>query len=121
MKREVVETLLHLARSAHPREMIALLRGHGHGGGEIVVEEVLLAPLAMAGEDFSEFPLDALPMDPSIIGTAHSHPVMDLEQSDGDLAESFGKISVVVAYPYRGLMDVAAYSPTGTRLHIMVL
>jgi proteasome lid subunit RPN8/RPN11 len=119
MRREVLETLIHLARSLHPREMIALLRGRV--GDEIVVEEVLLAPLAMTGEDFSEFPMDALPVDPSIIGTAHSHPVPDLRMSDEDLAENFGRLSVVVAYPYRGLQDMAAYSPRGSRMHLRVL
>ena len=74
----------------------------------------------MAGEDFSEFPLDALPMDPSIIGTAHSHPVRSLRQSDEDVAESFGRVSVVIAYPYRDSEDVAAYSPGGTRLTLRV-
>ncbi len=118
MKKDVMETLLHLAKSLHPREMIALLRGRVRR--DILVEEVLLAPLAMTGEDFSEFPLDALPVDPSIIGTAHSHPVPDLGMSDEDLGEGFGMLSVVVAYPYRGLEDIAAYSPSGSRMSLRV-
>jgi proteasome lid subunit RPN8/RPN11 len=119
IKKNALETLFYLAKNSHPLEMIALLRGKVRK--DIVIEEVLLAPLAMAGEDFSEFPLDALPTDPSIVGTAHSHPVPDLRQSEEDLAENYGRVSMVIAYPYENLEDAAAYTPGGTRLAIKVL
>ncbi len=119
IKRSALETLLHLARAAHPKEMAALLRGRRKG--EIVIEEVLLAPLASAGEDFSEFPIDALPIDPSLVGTAHSHPVRSLEPSAEDLNESYGRVSVIVTYPYKSICDVAAYSPSGKKLQVQIL
>lgn len=117
--KKAFHTLLHLSRSAHPNEMVALLRGRVKE--DIIVEEVLLAPLSLAGENFSEFPLDALPVDPTIIGTAHSHPVHDLTQSDEDIAEGYGRVSIVVAYPYKDLEDVAAYSASGEKLRIVVM
>ncbi|MFH1773910.1 MAG: Mov34/MPN/PAD-1 family protein [Methanobacteriota archaeon] len=119
IKTEALETLLHLAKSMHPKEMVALLRGEAKK--EIRIEEVLLAPLALGGEDFSEFPLDALPIDPSIIGTAHSHPVHELEPSEEDLNESYGHVSLIVAYPYSGARDVAAYSSSSERLKLRVV
>ncbi len=125
MQREVLiridafETLLHLAKSMHPNEMVALLRGTAKK--EIKIEEVLLAPLALGGEYFSEFPLDALPIDPSIIGTAHSHPVHELEPSEEDLNESYGSVSLIIAYPYSGASDVAAYSSSGERLKLRIV
>lgn len=119
IKKEALETLLHLAKSMHPREMVALLRGTAKK--EVKIEEVLLAPLALGGEDFSEFPLDALPIDPSIIGTAHSHPVSELEQSEEDLNESYGRVSLIIAYPYSSACDVAAYSSSGERLKLRMV
>lgn len=119
IKRSALETLLHLARAAHPKETVVLLRGKVKG--DIFIEEVLLAPLASAGEDFSEFPMDALPLDPSIVSIAHSHPVRGLEPSEEDLNESYGRVSVIVTHPYRSASDVAAYSSTGKRLRLQIV
>lgn len=119
LKKEALETLLHLARSAHPNEMVVLLRGEAEK--EIKIEEVLLAPFAMGGEDFSEFPLDSLPIDPSIIGTAHSHPQHVLEASEEDFNESYGRVSLIIAYPYSNAHDVAAYSSLGERLALKIV
>ncbi len=119
LKTEVLETLLHLARSAHPNEMVVMLRGEVDE--EIEIMEVLLAPFAMGGADFSEFPLDSLPIDPSIIGTAHSHPEHVLEASDEDLNECYGRVSLIIAYPYSGAHDVAAYSSLGERLELKIV
>lgn len=118
-KAGVLKTLLHLAKSAHPNEMVVLLRGEV--GKEIQIKDVLIAPFALGGEDFSEFPLDALPVDPSIIGTAHSHPRHVLEASDEDLNESYGRVSLIIAYPYSGTHDVAAYSSVGERLELIIV
>jgi proteasome lid subunit RPN8/RPN11 len=119
LKTAALETLLHLARSAHPNEMVVLLRGEAKK--EIKIEEVLLAPFALGGEDFSEFPLDSLPIDPSIIGTAHSHPRHVLEASEEDLNESYGHVSLIIAYPYSSTSDVAAYSSLGERLVLKIV
>ena len=119
LKTEALETLLHLARSAHPNEMVVLLRGEAKK--EIKIEDVLLAPFAMGGEDFSEFPLDALPIDPSIIGTAHSHPLHVLEASEEDMSENYGHVSLIIAYPYSSTSDVAAYSTLGERLALKIV
>ena len=61
------------ALSMYPREAILLLRGKKDKNA-IVVDEVLLAPLATHGTGFSGFPTYMLPMDLRIVGVSHSHP-----------------------------------------------
>ncbi|MEM2926919.1 MAG: Mov34/MPN/PAD-1 family protein [Candidatus Bathyarchaeia archaeon] len=97
--RSIVEGLLQLAREMHPKEIILLLRGKVKGQ-KLLVEEALIPPFAIPGIGFSSFPLQTLPMDFSIIGTAHSHPSGILHPSTRDLNRFYGKIMLIIAYPY---------------------
>jgi len=120
IKRQVLDSLLSYARSLHPREGILLLRGKRRGDGW-VVEEVVIPPLATYGYGFSAFPLSLLPIDFSIIGTAHSHPSGHLAPSNTDLNHFFGYILVIVAPPYESERDVAAFDHEGRRIPLGVV
>jgi len=119
IKKEMLEMLLESAKALHPRETIVLLRGKANKDA-IDVSEVLIPPLAMYGKSFSSFPPHMLPIDFSIIGIAHSHPSGGLRPSVEDVNHPFGRIAVIVASPYKGQEDVAAYDRDGKRLTMLV-
>jgi len=119
IKRELLEMLLEGAKTLHPKETIVLLRGKV-SKDSISVSEVVIPPLATYGSGFSSFPTHLLPMDFSIVGVAHSHPSGSLRPSVGDLNHPFGKIAFILASPYAGKENVAAYDRNGNRLPIQV-
>ncbi len=108
----VIESILSYAKSFHPREGILLLRGKVKKN-EIILEEVVIPPLAVHGLSFSNFPLHMLPIDFSIVGTAHSHPSGILLPSIGDLNNFYGRIMVITAYPYASERQIAIFDGDG--------
>lgn len=113
--RSVVEGMLAAAREAHPREALMLLRGR-FKGDRLVVEELLIPPLAVHGIGFASFNPYLLPLDPFIVGVAHSHPSGSPRPSLEDLDSAIGYIVVVVSYPYSGTSDVHVYSARGVEV-----
>lgn len=109
ISREVIDSILSYARGLHPREGILLLRGKTEKD-KIFINEVEIPPLAVHGHRFSNFPLFMLPIDFSIVGTAHSHPSGVLHPSVEDLNNFYGKIMIIAAYPYNSERDIAAYN-----------
>jgi len=115
VKREVVDALLAAARALHPKEAILLLRGRRRGGS-LVVEEVLIPPSATFGLGFASYNPFMLPLDPSIVGVAHSHPSGDPHPSVEDLNSGRGALTMIAASPYRGTVDVHLYTADGKEL-----
>ena len=109
--REVVNSILTLVRARHPNETILLLRGK-QTEGDIQVEELIIPPFGSGGREFARFPSHALPIDFSIVGTAHSHPTGNIRPSNTDLNNFYSRIMVIVARPYRP-QDIAAYNKSG--------
>jgi len=120
MKRSVLESILSYARACHPREGILLLRGKTKRD-VIEVNEVLLPPLSVKGKFFSAFPLYMLPIDFSIVGTAHSHPSGALSPSIRDLNSFYGKIMIIAAYPYRSENDIIIIDGEGKTLNYEIV
>jgi len=119
IRKELLETLLESAKVLHPKETILLLRGKANRA-TISVSEILIPPLAMHGKGFSSFPTHMLPIDFSLIGVAHSHPSGSIQLSVGDLNHPFGKITIIMASPYKGIESLAAYDRDGKRLTILM-
>jgi len=119
VRKELLELIMESARRLHPKETILLLRGKA-SKNMIGVSEVLIPPLATYGKGFSAFPPHMLPMDFSIIGTAHSHPTGNLKFSIEDLNHSFGRVILIVAFPYKGKENAAAYNREGEKLGLEV-
>lgn len=111
-KQSVIDSILSYAQIAHPNEGILLLRGKT-SKDKIVIEEVVMPPLATHGRSFSSFPLFALPIDLSIVGVAHSHPTGALAPSIPDLNHFYGRVMVIVAYPYASESDLALFDRDG--------
>lgn len=114
IERDVIDGLLSYCSDLHPREGILLLRGKSKKD-EIQVNALVIPPLPVHSETYSSFPIHMLPFDTSILGTAHSHPNGVLNPSLEDLNNYFGRIMVIVGYPYQSEDDVAVFDREGNR------
>ena len=112
LPRLVVENLLSYASGLHPKESILLLRGKV-SKDEVSVNDTVIPPFATHGKSFSAFPLHMLPIDFSIIGVAHSHPSGVLTPSTNDLNQFYGRIMVIVAFPYHSERNIAVFNREG--------
>ncbi len=117
---DVVESLLSYARMQHPREGVLLLRGKVDKE-KIVVSDTEIPPFATHGNSFASFPLHMLPIDFSIVGVAHSHPSGALKPSMTDLNKFYGRIMVIIAYPYQTQRDIAVFNREGKAVKYEVL
>jgi proteasome lid subunit RPN8/RPN11 len=116
--RRALNAMLHLAREQHPHEVILLLRGDVDGDG-IRISEFLFPPFATSGSGFAGFPSHMLPIDFTIVGTAHSHPSGSWAPSTTDLNHFYSRIMMILAYPYRE-DAAAAYNSRGEPLPLVV-
>jgi proteasome lid subunit RPN8/RPN11 len=117
--KELLEAILEGARRLYPRETILLLRGR-KSKKSIEISDLLVPPLAKYGRGFSSLPLHMLPMDFSIVGTAHSHPSGNLMPSHADLNHSFGVVLLIAGFPFRNEKNVAVYNRSGEKLTLQV-
>ncbi|MCX8182170.1 MAG: Mov34/MPN/PAD-1 family protein [Candidatus Methanomethyliaceae archaeon] len=99
LDREAVSLFLEICKDVHPRENIMLIRGKVKGN-YAEVTEFLIPPFSTYGEGFSGFPIHMIPFDLTIIGIAHSHPSGNNAPSTEDLNNFYGRIMMIVAYPY---------------------
>jgi proteasome lid subunit RPN8/RPN11 len=61
-----------------------------------------------------------LPIDFSIIGTAHSHPSGRVHPSIGDLHNFYGRVMVIMGKPYKS-SNVAAFTKQGENIPVRVI
>jgi proteasome lid subunit RPN8/RPN11 len=116
---ELLDAIFEGARRLYPRETILLLRGK-KSKDVIRVNELVVPPLATYGLGFANIPLHMLPMDFSIVGTVHSHPSGNLAPSDVDFNHFFGRILMIVGFPFAGEQNVAVYNSRGERLPLQI-
>ena len=120
VNRSVIRSILDYAKACHPKEGILLLKG-SLSKNRITVNEVEIPPLAVHGFGFSNFPLHMLPLDFSVVGTAHSHPSGVLRPSVTDLNKFYGRIMIIAAYPYRSEENVAVFDREGRLIEYEVV
>ncbi|MCJ7559799.1 Mov34/MPN/PAD-1 family protein [Candidatus Bathyarchaeota archaeon] len=116
---ELLDAIFEGARRLYPRETILLLRGK-KSKDTIRVLDLVVPPLSVYGRGFANVPLHMLPMDFSIVGTVHSHPSGNLTPSDVDFNHFFGRILMIVGFPFADAQNVAVYSSNGERLPLQV-
>jgi proteasome lid subunit RPN8/RPN11 len=114
-EKSVVDSILSHALDMYPREAILLLRGKKKKD-EILVDEIVVPPLATHGVRFSAFPSYMLPMDLRIMGVSHSHPSGNPHPSVQDLNHIYGRIMVIAAYPFQSYSDIAVFDKDGNGL-----
>lgn len=110
--------MLSFARDRHPREAVLLLRGRA-GKGKITITDYLFPPFATTDSVSASYPMHILPIDFSIVGTAHSHPSGSLDMSPTDMNHMYGRISVIMGHPY-DTGCVAAYDKQAEPVPIRV-
>ena len=101
IERECLDFILESAKSSYPNEFGGLLRVLNIGKKDTIGEIVIL-PGTVSGDSHAIFKLHMLPIDFSIVGTVHSHPSPSFHPSGADvfLFRKFGKVHIVVAYPF---------------------
>ena len=104
------------ARSIHPNEIILLLRGEKKGD-DIHIADFLHPPFGSGSKGYASFPSNMLPIDFSIMGTAHSHPSGNLSPSTGDLHNFYGRIMIIIGPPYDKPI-AAAYKKSGKKISL---
>ncbi len=117
---ELLESLLAYARDRYPHEILLLLRGSVNGE-EIYIDEILVAPFTIQGENFASFNPYMLPIDSTIIGTVHSHPSGVLSPSIEDLNHMYGVIMMILAYPYRDINNISVFNKDGERILLEIV
>jgi len=120
MSHEVLDSILQHAKHVHPREMILLLRGKT-SKNQIKITDLIIPPVFTQGRGFSGFQPYMLPIDFSLIGIVHSHPSGVIMPSNEDLNRAYGKIMMIVGFPYEGVENVAVYNRQGERLKLQVI
>lgn len=115
----LLQAIFEGARRLYPRETILLLRGEKEKDS-IKISDLVVPPLATYGRSFANIPLHMLPMDFSIVGTAHSHPSGNLTPSTADLNHLFGSILMIVGFPFSGERDVAVYNRSAKKLTLQI-
>jgi len=116
---ELLQTIFEGAKSLYPKETILMLRGEKKKD-IITVTELLVPPLANYGRGYANIRLHMLPMDFSIVGTAHSHPSGNVNPSHADLNHFFGPVLMIVGFPFTDEKNVAVYDRNGEKLAVQV-
>ncbi|HWG90665.1 MAG TPA: Mov34/MPN/PAD-1 family protein [Candidatus Thermoplasmatota archaeon] len=94
---EVLDLIAAMGKDAFPNEFGATLRAEGD-----TITEVILVPGTLGGDRHAILPLYSLPVDPTIVGTVHSHPSPNASPSDADLQlfRHFGHTHIIIGKPY---------------------
>jgi proteasome lid subunit RPN8/RPN11 len=119
MSAELLDSIFEGAKRLYPKETFLLLRGK-KSKSEIRVSDLVVPPLAVYGYGFANLPFHMLPMDFSVVGTVHSHPSGNINPSSVDLNHFFGRILMIVGFPFASAQNVAVYGSKGEKLLFQV-
>jgi len=117
--KDILDAIYAGAKQLYPRESFLLLRGKKRKR-VIHVTDLVLAPFAVHGEGFAHFNPYMFSGDFSLVGTVHSHPSGNINPSHVDLNYFFGRILMIVGFPYEGEKCVAVYDGNGEKMHIQI-
>ena len=114
---EALAFILEASKSTHPHEFAGLLRED-----KGVITEVLLVPGTTSDDTSAHMLLSMMPLDMSVVGSVHSHPVHDLRFSEADLGMfgMKGHYNIIVSYPYTE-KDWVCYDPAGKKIDLPVV
>jgi proteasome lid subunit RPN8/RPN11 len=116
---ELLDSIFEGAKRLYPKETFLLLRGK-KSKNEVHVSELVVPPLAVYGYGFANLPFHMLPMDFSMVGTVHSHPSGNIRPSSVDLNHFFGRVLMIVGFPFASAQNVAVYNSKGERLQLQI-
>jgi proteasome lid subunit RPN8/RPN11 len=119
MSAELLDSIFEGAKRLYPKETFLLLRGK-KSKDAIRVLELVVPPLAVYGYGFANLPFHMLPMDFSVVGTVHSHPSGNINPSSVDINHFFGRILMIVGFPFASAQNVAVYDSKGEKLQLQI-
>lgn len=98
IRARTLRMILEASKETYPNEFSATLRAK-----DGVINEVVMLPGTLQGETSAILQLHMLPIDPTVIGSVHSHPSGLILPSDADLRlfEKFGRVHMIVGQPFR--------------------
>ena len=79
-----------------------------------------MAPFAVHGNGFAHFNPYMFSGDFTLVGTIHSHPSGNISPSHVDMNYFFGRILMIVGYPFEGRNCIAAYDSNAEKLPIEI-
>jgi proteasome lid subunit RPN8/RPN11 len=120
LKNSVFHSILDYSKICFPKEGILILKGKANRK-IISVDEIEIPPLSIHGYGFSNFPLYMLPIDFSVVGTAHSHPSGFLKPSVADLNNFYGKLMIITNYPYLSEKNIAVFDKNGKTIKFNII
>ena len=114
---KTLEMIIAASRDTHPREFACMLRAD-----DGVITEVMLVPGTISSQQSAILRLHMMPIDLSIVGSAHSHPIPNATPSEADLKlfSNSGQVHIIVGYPY-DMESWKAYSRQGQEVSLDVL
>jgi len=118
--RKCLNLILEVSKSNYPKEFGGFLRIDNNLKN--IITEIVILPGTVSGDSHAIFKLHMLPIDFSIVGTVHSHPSFSFNPSDADLYlfEKFGKVHIIVAYPFNDY-SWKAYNYRGNEIQLDVI
>jgi proteasome lid subunit RPN8/RPN11 len=116
---DILDAIFAGAKELYPRESFLLLRGK-KSKGVIRISDLVLAPFAVHGRGFANFNPYMFSGDFSLVGTVHSHPSGNISPSHVDLNHFFGRVLMIVGYPYEGEECVAVYDSNGEKIPLQI-
>ena len=114
---KVLELMFAAAKDTHPNEFACVLRAQ-----DGIITEILLVPGTESGGTSAILRLHMLPIDFSVVGSAHSHPTPNAIPSEADLHlfSKFGPLHIIIGYPY-SLDTWKAYTRDGSEIKLEVV
>jgi len=119
MNQNLLATIFEGAKQLYPRENILFLRGK-KSKDVLQIKELVVPPFAVHGQGFATVPLYMMPVDFSIVGTVHSHPSGNMSLSNVDFNHFFGRIIMIVGFPFISKDNVAIYDSKGDALRLEI-
>jgi proteasome lid subunit RPN8/RPN11 len=119
LPKDVLDAIFAGAKELYPRESFLLLRGKKKKS-VIRITDLVLAPFAVHGEGFAHFNPYMFSGDFSLVGTVHSHPSGNIRPSHVDLNYFFGRVLMIVGYPFEGEGCIAVYDGEGERMTLKI-
>ena len=116
---DIMDAIYSGAKQLYPRESFLLLRGKS-SKGVIEVTDLVLAPFAAHGRGEVHFNPYMFSGDFSLVGTVHSHPSGNISPSNVDMNYFFGRILMIVGYPFEGRGCMAAYNCNAERVNVEI-
>ncbi len=110
-----IEFILETSKNVYPNEFVGLLRAENN-----VIIEVLLFPGSKFEENRSSIFMNMVPLDPTIVGSVHSHPgAPQPSRADLKFFEK-NKVNIIAGYPYN-LDSLAVFNSNGNPIELEIV